>query len=62
LSQFEEVLGKGLAAPVEASHLTPKNRLAETFKYLYLLFAPPETLDFDRVIITTEAHPIKRSV
>lgn len=36
--------------------------LAETFKYLYLLFAPPETLDFDRVIFTTEAHPIKRSV
>ena len=33
---------------------------AETFKYFYLLFAPPETLDFERVIFNTEAHPIKR--
>ena len=35
--------------------------LAETLKYAYLLFAPPETLDFDAVIFNTEAHPIKRS-
>ena len=33
---------------------------AETFKYFYLLFAPPKTLDFDKVIFNTEAHPIKR--
>ncbi len=33
---------------------------AETFKYFYLLFAPPSALDFDRVIFNTEAHPIKR--
>jgi len=33
---------------------------AETFKYFYLLFAPPKTLDFDRVIFNTEAHPIRR--
>jgi glycosyl hydrolase family 47 len=33
---------------------------AETFKYFYLLFAPPETLDFDKVIFNTEAHPIKK--
>ena len=33
---------------------------AETFKYFYLLFAPPETLDFDRVIFNTEAHPVRR--
>jgi ER degradation enhancer, mannosidase alpha-like 2 len=32
---------------------------AETLKYLYLLFAPPETLDFDKVIFNTEAHPIR---
>ena len=35
--------------------------LAETFKYFYLLFAPPETLQFDRVIFNTEAHPLKRT-
>jgi mannosidase alpha-like ER degradation enhancer 2 len=33
---------------------------AETFKYFYLLFAPPSALDFDRVIFNTEAHPIKK--
>src|SRR5437868_1895612 len=34
--------------------------LAETFKYFYLLFAPPETLQFDKVIFNTEAHPLNR--
>jgi len=33
---------------------------AETFKYFYLLFAPPNTLDFDKVIFNTEAHPVRR--
>ncbi len=35
---------------------------AETLKYLYLLFAPESTLDFDSIIFNTEAHPMKRSV
>jgi ER degradation enhancer, mannosidase alpha-like 2 len=35
--------------------------LAETFKYFYLLFAPPDTLDFDKVIFNTEAHPLRRA-
>jgi ER degradation enhancer, mannosidase alpha-like 2 len=35
--------------------------LAETFKYFYLLFAPPETLQFDAIIFNTEAHPLKRT-
>jgi ER degradation enhancer, mannosidase alpha-like 2 len=34
---------------------------AETFKYFYLLFAPPRTLDFGRVVFNTEAHPIRRT-
>lgn len=34
---------------------------AETFKYYYLLFAPKKTLDFDKVIFNTEAHPIKKT-
>ena len=33
---------------------------AETLKYLYLLFAPPETLNFGQVIFNTEAHPLRR--
>jgi len=35
--------------------------LAETFKYFYLLFASPETLQFDKVVFNTEAHPLKRT-
>ncbi|MFI5177005.1 MAG: glycoside hydrolase family 47 protein [Vicinamibacterales bacterium] len=34
--------------------------LAETLKYLYLLFAP-EAIDFDRVVFNTEAHPLTRT-
>lgn len=34
---------------------------AETFKYFYLLFSPPNTLDFNQVIFNTEAHPIRRT-
>ena len=34
--------------------------LAETFKYFYLLFAPTGTLEFDKVIFNTEAHPLRR--
>ena len=34
--------------------------LAETLKYLYLLFAP-EALDFDSVVFNTEAHPLRRT-
>jgi ER degradation enhancer, mannosidase alpha-like 2 len=35
--------------------------LAETMKYLYLLLAPPETLRFDSIVFTTEAHPLRRA-
>jgi mannosidase alpha-like ER degradation enhancer 2 len=34
---------------------------AETFKYYYLLFSPPRTLNFKQVIFNTEAHPITRT-
>lgn len=35
--------------------------LAETLKYLYLLFAPRETLDLNKVVFNTEAHPLRRT-
>ena len=35
---------------------------AEVLKYLYLLFAPESTLEFDKVIFNTEAHPLKRDL
>ncbi len=34
--------------------------LAETLKYLYLLFSPESTLNFNKIIFNTEAHPLKR--
>ena len=35
--------------------------LAETFKYYWLLFSPPSTLDFDGVVFNTEAHPLRKT-
>jgi len=35
--------------------------LAETLKYLFLLFAPSETIDWDVVVFNTEAHPIQKT-
>jgi mannosidase alpha-like ER degradation enhancer 2 len=34
---------------------------AETFKYFYLLFAPPKTLDLKSIVFNTEAHPIRKT-
>ena len=31
--------------------------LAETLKYLYLLFSPPSTIPLDEWVLNTEAHP-----
>jgi len=33
--------------------------LAETLKYLYLIFSPEETLDLNQFVFNTEAHPLK---
>jgi len=35
---------------------------AETFKYFYLIFAPPSTVDFDSIVFNTEAHPLLRNI
>jgi hypothetical protein len=32
---------------------------AETLKYLYLIFAPEDTIDLSKFVFNTEAHPIK---
>jgi ER degradation enhancer, mannosidase alpha-like 2 len=44
----------------EQGDLLPSYFLAETLKYLYLLYASPETLPFDDVVFNTEAHPYRR--
>jgi len=43
----------------EKGDLMPSYFLAETLKYLYLLFAPEETLDLSAVVLNTEAHPLR---
>jgi ER degradation enhancer, mannosidase alpha-like 2 len=45
----------------EKGDLMPSYFLAETLKYLYLLFAPETTLDLDRVVFNTAAHPLRRT-
>jgi hypothetical protein len=35
--------------------------LAETLKYLYLLFAPDNTVDLTKTFFNTEAHPIQKT-
>jgi hypothetical protein len=45
----------------EKGDLMPSYFLAEALKYLYLLFAPDDRLDFDRVVFNTEAHPLRRT-
>jgi mannosidase alpha-like ER degradation enhancer 2 len=45
----------------EQADSMPSFLFAETFKYFYLLSAPPQALDFDKVIFNTEAHPIRRT-
>jgi mannosidase alpha-like ER degradation enhancer 2 len=44
----------------EKGDLMPSYFLAETLKYLYLL-AVPEALDLEKVVFTTEAHPLRRT-
>ncbi len=34
--------------------------LAETLKYLYLLYAPKSKLDLHKVVFNTEAHPMQK--
>lgn len=45
----------------EKGDLMPSYFLAETLKYLYLLFAPEKTLDLDRMVFNTEAHPLRKT-
>ncbi|MCA1581486.1 MAG: glycoside hydrolase family 47 protein [Acidobacteria bacterium] len=44
----------------EKGDLMPSYFLAETLKYLYLLFAPDEAVDWKNGVFNTEAHFLKR--
>jgi glycosyl hydrolase family 47 len=45
----------------EKGDLMPSYFLAETLKYLYLLFSTDNTFDPDRVVFNTEAHPLQKT-
>jgi len=45
----------------EKGDLMPSYFLAETLKYLYLIFAPDDALRFDDVVFNTEAHPLRKT-
>lgn len=45
----------------EKEDIMPSYFLAETMKYLYLTFAPRETLDLNQVVFNTEAHPLRKT-
>lgn len=52
-ASLKSVLSKEKRDPMESFFF------AETLKYLYLLFAPEETLNLENTVFNTEAHPIK---
>ncbi len=56
----------GYAALSNVEKKTQKDEMesfffAETLKYLYLLYAPTETVDLSKVVFNTEAHPIRKT-
>ncbi len=56
----------GYAALSDVEKKTKKDEMesfffAETLKYLFLLYAPPDTIDLKNVVFNTEAHPIRRT-
>lgn len=58
--------GSGYAALSNVEKKTKKDEMesfffAETLKYLYLLYAPADTVDLSKVVLNTEAHPIRRT-
>lgn len=34
--------------------------MAETLKYYYLIFSPPDLISLDEYVLNTEAHPFLR--
>ena len=59
--------GAGFTSLSSANEVPPRGRdnmesfwLAETLKYFYLLFSPPDLLPLDSVVINTEAHIFPR--
>ena len=59
----------GNSAIDDVTKTTPRTKdetesfwLAETLKYFYLMFSPPNVISLDEFVFNTEAHPLKRPV
>ena len=50
---------KSVVTKEKGDHM-PSFFLAETLKYLYLLFQDDKALDFDAIVFNTEAHPLQK--
>jgi len=50
---------KSVTTKEKGDHM-PSFFLAETLKYLYLLFQDDKSFDFDAIIFNTEAHPLQK--
>lgn len=50
---------KNVETKEKGDHM-PSYFLAETLKYFYLLYAPENTLDLNKVVFNTEAHPLRK--
>lgn len=48
------------AVPTEKIDEMQSFILAETFKYLYLLFSPADALDLNKFVLNTEGHPLQK--
>lgn len=46
--------------PVEPENKMESFWLAETLKYFYLIFSPPDMISLDEWVFNTEAHPFRR--
>ncbi|KAK5990774.1 Mannosyl-oligosaccharide 1,2-alpha-mannosidase [Cladobotryum mycophilum] len=56
---FTSLLNANVDPPVSKDNME-SFWLAETLKYMYLLFSPNDLLPLDKVVLNTEAHPFPR--
>ncbi|KAK0652501.1 glycoside hydrolase family 47 protein [Cercophora newfieldiana] len=66
MASTETILANSAIADVTAQGGTTKLDsmesfwLAETLKYFYLIFSPPDLISLDEFVLNTEAHPFRR--
>ncbi|KAF2757452.1 seven-hairpin glycosidase [Pseudovirgaria hyperparasitica] len=63
-TQFAAAAIKDVTVPkdkVEREDYMESFWLAETLKYFYLVFSPPDLISLDEYVLNTEAHPFKRA-